>query len=474
MNARYEDLVEEGLDAVMSGRVDLDAFLASHPAEADELRPVLEAAIAVDQSMDVQPRPAFRYVARADFADRVQARSRGSWFSGWLFALRPVAIGLFAVMLATSLAAGGAVAASADATPDNPLYGVKMAQESVRLAIARDELERAGLRARFAERRVDELGRVSPDSPPDQRAHLAQEIAGNLQAVAVAVQHEQQQGRMSPDTRAKLTRLARQLESSRLRDPELLRRVLAETPPEHRPMITRLIRQAQEEHQRTLQNLEAEAGNPGRTPPDSRSVPDRRAPDARPTPDQRASDGRTLPGQRSPDERPTPERRPLDARPTPERRLPGARAVPDGSAPGAVLPPDSRAPDAQPALEQTLQNGQAAAERSLSDAPAAPDRAVPEVEPTTEPTPVEARPAPGQLGPGLQPSPTESGASLAPAQTTPQPQPTPSPSLQDLRPIGDQTARTVLPSPVRTPAPTVRPTLERLAPAVATPVVIRP
>ena len=463
MNARYEDLVEEGLDAVMSGRVDLDAFLASHPAEADELRPVLEAAIAVDQSMDVQPRPAFRYVARADFADRVQARSRGSWFSGWLFALRPVAIGLFAVMLATSLAAGGAVAASADATPDNPLYGVKMAQESVRLAIARDELERAGLRARFAERRVDELGRVSPDSPPDQRAHLAQEIAGNLQAVAVAVQHEQQQGRMSPDTRATLTRLARQLESSRLRDPELLRRVLAETPPEHRPMITRLIRQAQEENQRLLQNLEAEAGNPGQAPPHSRPVPDRRAPDARPTPGQRASDVRTLPGQRSPDERPTPE-----------RRLPGARAVPDGSAPGAVLPPDSRAPDAQPALEQTLQNGQAAAERSLSDAPAAPDRAVPEVEPTTEPTPVEARPAPGQLGPGLQPSPTESGASLAPAQTTPQPQPTPSPSLQDLRPIGDQTARTVLPSPVRTPAPTVRPTLERLAPAVATPVVIRP
>jgi hypothetical protein len=260
MSQRSEDLVAEGLDAIMSGRVDLDAFLAADPVEADELRPLLEAAVAVAQAADVQPRPAFRYTARADFADRIQARSRGSWFSGWTLALRPLAVGLLAVVIVMSLGFG-TVAASEDATPDQPLYGLKLAQESFRLALARDDMDRAGLRARFAERRVDELGRVGQDPSAAQRSYLAQQIAGNLQSVAQTVRRERQQGTLSSATRARLARLAQQLESSRLSDPELLRRVLAQTPPEHRPTIMRLLRLAQEEHQRALQSVEGESSS---------------------------------------------------------------------------------------------------------------------------------------------------------------------------------------------------------------------
>ncbi len=323
MNARCEDLVEEGLDAITSGRTSIDAFLADHPVEADDLRPVLEAAVAVNRAMHVSPRPAFHYAARADFADRIQARSRGSWFGGWTLALRPMSVGLFAVVIASSLGFG-TVAASEDATPGQPLYRVKLAQESVRLAIARDEMDRADLRARFTERRVEELGRVVGDPVAEQRTYLARQIAANLQTVAQAAQQEQQQqGAIRPETRAKLTRLAAQLQSSRLNDPDLLRRILAETPTEHRPMLTHLLQLAQEEYQRTLKSVDVEGGAPVRPAPESRPAFQRNAPDGvRPTPGERASDVPAVPPQRSLDRRPTLEPRAPVARPSLDARAP--------------------------------------------------------------------------------------------------------------------------------------------------------
>ncbi len=260
MRERYEDLVEEGLDSIISGRTGIEDFLAAHPLEANELRPVLDAAIAMGRAADVQPRSAFRYAARANFADRIQARSRrSSWLSSWTLALRPIAVGLLAVIVVTSLGFG-TVAASEDATPDQPLYGVKMAQESVRLAIARDDIERAGLRARFAERRIDELRRLGEDPSVERRSYLAQQIAANLQSIAQTARRERQQGNVSPETRARLAGLAAQLESSRLSDPDLVRLVLAQTPAEHRPAVTQLLRLAQEEYLRTLQSVETDEG----------------------------------------------------------------------------------------------------------------------------------------------------------------------------------------------------------------------
>lgn len=275
MSERYEDLVEEGLDSITSGRTGIDDFLAAHPLEANELRPVLEAAIAVAQAVDVQPRSAFRYAARADFADQIQARSRKPWFFAWTLALRPIAVALLALVIVTSLGFG-TVGASEDATPDQPLYGVKMAQESFRLAIARDDLERAALRARFAERRVDELGRLGQDPTVDRRTYLAQQIAANLHSIAQTVRRERQQGNISPETRARLARLAAQLESSRLSDPALVRRVLAQTPAEHRQTVMQLLRLAQEEYQRTLQSVETDNGS-DTTVPARPAAPDRPA-----------------------------------------------------------------------------------------------------------------------------------------------------------------------------------------------------
>jgi len=255
---RFEDVLDEGLDAITSGRTDVEHFLDAHPAAADELHAALEAATAVHRATAVEPQPAFRQVARASFADKIQARSNRSWFAAWAVALRPIAVGLVAIVIVSSLGFGTA-AASADAAPGQPLYGFKLAQENFRLAIARDDLDRAALRAQFAERRVDELDGVGQDAAAERRSYLAQQIAANLQSIAQTVRRERQQGGVSPETRARVARLAMQLESSRLSDPALTRRVLQQTPVEHRPLIMRLLRLAQEEYQRTLQSVRTES-----------------------------------------------------------------------------------------------------------------------------------------------------------------------------------------------------------------------
>ena len=146
MIERFEDVLDEGLDAITSGRTDVEHFLDAHPAAADELHAALEAATAVHRATAVEPQPAFRQVARASFADKIQARSNRSWFAAWAVALRPIAVGLVAIVIVSSLGFGTA-AASADAAPGQPLYGFKLAQENFRLAIARDDLDRAALRA---------------------------------------------------------------------------------------------------------------------------------------------------------------------------------------------------------------------------------------------------------------------------------------------------------------------------------------
>lgn len=474
MNPRHEDLVHEGLDAITSGRTDLDAFLAAHPGDADDLRAVLEMAVALDRAVSIEPRPAFRYAARADFADRVQARSRRSWFSGWTLALRPVTVGLFAIVVASSLGFG-TVAASEDSTPGQPLYGVKLAQESLRLAITRDELDRAGLRARFADRRVEELSRVGGDPSAEQRSYLAKEVAANLQSVAQTVERERQQGGPRPETRAKLARIAAQLQSSRISDPEVVRRVLAQTPPEQRPLIMRLLQLAQEEYQRTLQSLPAEGDMPAQVPPENRSAPGQRPPDARSTPTQRTLDPRPVPGQRSLDERPAPERRPTAARPALDERVRTERQTPGARTPNAQAALDQPARIAPPTVsglpaDQAVAGGEPPTDHGSTDAGSNPDSTPADGLRIGEPA-AGATAAPSVAPPDPTPGSTGINATRAPDQPTPRPtatpvasgtQATPTRSAPELRPTSGRATPTLgatadRPPSAFAPAPAARP-----------------
>jgi hypothetical protein len=166
-----------------------------------------------------------------------------------------VAIALLTLII-VGTAAGGSVAASQEALPGDPLYSIKRVQETARLAVARDELDRATLRARFAERRVRELRQLDAQSATAHGDELAQEIADHMRAVALAVEADRQAGGITPETREKVTRLRRQLRVSALYDPEILPSIAARIPPPRRPFLMRILNAAQEEYERTLEAVD--------------------------------------------------------------------------------------------------------------------------------------------------------------------------------------------------------------------------
>ena len=71
-----------------------------------------------------------------------------------------------AVVVVASLAAGATVA-SADSLPDDPLYGVKVAAEQIRLALATTSEDRASVELSIAEHRLAEAERLAGAGRPD-------------------------------------------------------------------------------------------------------------------------------------------------------------------------------------------------------------------------------------------------------------------------------------------------------------------
>ncbi len=257
-----EDLLEEGLARVIAGETDLEGFLAEHPTEARELRPLLQAALAVRASVAAEPDANFARLARSQFAARVQVGTPRRWWHGWTVALRPAAVAAVTIVLAGSVAAGS-VAASQESLPGEPLYGIKRAQENVNLIVVRDDLERASFRARLAELRLRELRRLDEQRATQHGDGLAQEVAEHMRAVAIAVEQDRQDdGRISPETRAKVARLRQQLRESALHDPEMLQALASRIPPPRRPFLSRILRAAQAEYERTLSIVEPD-GAPG-------------------------------------------------------------------------------------------------------------------------------------------------------------------------------------------------------------------
>lgn len=255
MTPDLSDVLEEGYRQISSGEVDLEAFLAAHPAEAAELRPLLEAALAVRRALAVDPDRTFARRARVEFAARAQAGPPRPWWRAWSLALRPVAVAIAAVALSGTVTVGG-VAASQRALPGEPLYPIKRAQETARLVAARDDLDRATLRAQLAERRLRELRQIDVQIASEHGAELAQEIADHMRAVALAVERDREEGRITPETRARMLHLKNQVRASAIQHPEVLQEIADRLPPPRRPFLARMLRAAREEYERTLEAVE--------------------------------------------------------------------------------------------------------------------------------------------------------------------------------------------------------------------------
>ena len=216
---------------------DVEAVLARHPQYADELRPLLQLAMATRQGYAPVPKPPGGLVAgRGRFLQAARRKRREQAVvrqpkKGWwkLPRLARVAIALAMSLLLVAAAGGGAVMAADDSLPGEPLYGVKLLGEDINLVLSWGPQARIDLNLEFAGERVVEIQAAVENGEPvpeqamtrmEQHLQMALEQASALpaeeqtQAMSRIAQQtmvqtralERVQGMASPEARVGLSR----------------------------------------------------------------------------------------------------------------------------------------------------------------------------------------------------------------------------------------------------------------------------
>ncbi|MFA5308993.1 MAG: DUF5667 domain-containing protein [Dehalococcoidales bacterium] len=177
----FDNILDECLDRLMRGE-DVNTVLALYPDYAGELAPLLKTALETRHAAAVKPRPEFRqraaYEFQAAIRDMPAKPARNSFFKWQVRWMAPVA-----AVLVLLLAGGGTVAAAANSLPDSPLYRVKLATETVRLAFTRSDLSKAELYAQFADERVDEIISMAEKG----KAGLVEQVTARMDSQLMAM-----------------------------------------------------------------------------------------------------------------------------------------------------------------------------------------------------------------------------------------------------------------------------------------------
>ena len=190
-NKELDNILNECLERLLAKGETIDQCLQSYPKQADELKPLLQTALAVKQASAIQPRPEFIAKARYQFRSAIrEAASKASHpFFGWL----PRWATVVTAVLICLLAGGGTVAAAGGSMPDEPLYPVKLATEQIRLRLTLSDIGRAELYANLADKRVIEIALMANKGKPEQVEKTAQRLDNYLAKVASLA--EAQRGR---------------------------------------------------------------------------------------------------------------------------------------------------------------------------------------------------------------------------------------------------------------------------------------
>ncbi len=161
MNKLY-DALEYSLKALEDG-ADLDAVLTRYPDLADELRPMLEAAIAAKDlaiagpSVETMRRGRAKLLQRAGEMRTLKIRvpRQGRAIPG--FQRLSLALTIAAIFL---LSGTGLVRASSTSLPGESLYPVKRGWEDVRLLFAFDATRREFMQSEYENERLEEVGEL--------------------------------------------------------------------------------------------------------------------------------------------------------------------------------------------------------------------------------------------------------------------------------------------------------------------------
>jgi len=179
----FDNILDECLERLLIKSATIEQCLQSHPEQAAQLKPLLEAALAVKEASAIQPRAEFKARARYQFRSALQEAT--SWRSRPFFGWLPRWATVVTIVLILLLAGGGTVAAAAGSMPDSPLYPVKLATEQVRLMLTPSQIGKARLCARLADRRVEEIIYMAKKGDAHQVELITQRLDKRLAMLAV-------------------------------------------------------------------------------------------------------------------------------------------------------------------------------------------------------------------------------------------------------------------------------------------------
>ncbi len=189
------EVIDECLEALRRGN-SIDDCLSRHPDIADELRPLLIAAVAMadvaptrDDTARRMAHTRFEGAVRHHLATNQRSASgrfsiRDWWNTRASRWTRVWAVG-FATMAMFAVLSTGAAYASNDALPDSPLYPVKRATEHARLAITFSDESRAIYHLELIERRTLELAAVAESGDQVLAEELSRDVLKNIEFARV-------------------------------------------------------------------------------------------------------------------------------------------------------------------------------------------------------------------------------------------------------------------------------------------------
>ena len=260
------ELLADCLDAVLDGRMTVEECVSVQSEAGEELRGLLEVALAVPPAPEVTPRPAFRSHGRQALLDALAPRRRPfllSW-PGLLLPARMFAL-LAGLALAFTTSLGGvAVYASQEALPGDILYPVKRAAEEVQLAFVWTAESEVAVHLTLAERRLWEVERLQERGGPGEHITQAAHQMARHQGVAVEAFEEVQ------DSERRTEAIVGRLQENMERQQAVLERAGERVPDQAKEAIAHAIEASRRGLERAASQRERprQDDRPGRGPRD--------------------------------------------------------------------------------------------------------------------------------------------------------------------------------------------------------------
>ena len=255
MNKKFDDILDECFERILSGELDIAGCVERYPQHADMLTELLETALAL-RGPQIAPSPAAalhgeQLLLRAVRAKQAHSAARSLRTRiGDRLRLPRIGVRLAAASAAifvVLLVGVGAVATSGDALPGECLYWVKQTTEQARLAITFSEPAKARLHLALAERRVEELSRLTVRGDTEFMPSLTDDLRRHLQKAQTLVAAVKDQG-TAADLRA-------ELESTASTQLARIQEELVAAPTEMQPFVSAALSAVGEEYGEAIETV---------------------------------------------------------------------------------------------------------------------------------------------------------------------------------------------------------------------------